>query len=325
MRQHDSKSPKLLDQVRTQCRVKHYSLRTERSYAAWIRRYILFHGKRHPRDMGKKEVEAFLSHLAVERSVAASTQNQALGAILFLYRDVLGIELPWLDDVVRAKRPARIPEVLSRQEVGALFAHLEGQHWLLAGLLYGSGLRLMEAVRLRIKDVDFDYRQIVVRDGKGGRERVVPVPARLVEPLQAQIDSVAALHAQDREAGYGRVYLPFALAQKYPNAAAELAWQYVFPSKRLSRDPRSGESGRHHVNEKGLQRAVKAALGKAGIRRKASCHTLRHSFATHLLEGGSDIRTVQELLGHQHVQTTMIYTHVLQRGGQGVVSPMDWL
>lgn len=325
MRQHDSKSPKLLDQVRAQCRVKHYSLRTERSYAAWIRRYILFHGKRHPRDMGKKEVEAFLSHLAVERSVAASTQNQALGAILFLYRDVLGIELPWLDDVVRAKRPARIPEVLSRQEVGALFAHLEGQHWLLAGLLYGSGLRLMEAVRLRIKDVDFDYRQIVVRDGKGGRERVVPVPARLVEPLQAQIDSVAALHSQDREAGYGRVYLPFALAQKYPNAAAELAWQYVFPSKRLSRDPRSGETGRHHVSEKGLQRAVKAALDKAGIRKKASCHTLRHSFATHLLEGGSDIRTVQELLGHQHVQTTMIYTHVLQRGGQGVVSPMDWL
>ncbi len=305
--------------------VKHYSLRTERSYAAWIRRYILFHGKRHPRDMGKKEVEAFLSHLAVERSVAASTQNQALGAILFLYRDVLGIELPWLNDVVRAKRPARIPEVLSRQEVGALFAHLEGQHWLLAGLLYGSGLRLMEAVRLRIKDVDFDYRQIVVRDGKGGRERVVPVPARLVEPLQAQIESVAALHAEDRDAGYGRVYLPFALAQKYPNAATELAWQYVYPSKRLSRDPRSGETGRHHVSEKGLQRAVKSALGKAGIRKKASCQTLRHSFATHLLEGGSDIRTVQELLGHQHVQTTMIYTHVLQRGGQGVVSPMDWL
>lgn len=275
--------------------------------------------------MGKKEVEAFLSHLAVERSVAASTQNQALGAILFLYRDVLGIELPWLDDVVRAKRPARIPEVLSRQEVGALFAHLEGQHWLLAGLLYGSGLRLMEAVRLRVKDADFDYRQIVVRDGKGGRERVVPVPARLVQPLQAQIDSVAVLHAQDREAGYGRVYMPFALAQKYPNAAAELAWQYVFPSKRLSRDPRSGETGRHHVSEKGLQRAVKAALGKSGIRKKASCHTLRHSFATHLLEGGSDIRTVQELLGHQHVQTTMIYTHVLQRGGQGVVSPLDWL
>ncbi|MDT0635965.1 integron integrase [Spectribacter hydrogenoxidans] len=325
MPHRDSRPPKLLDQVRARCRVKHYSLRTERSYAAWIRRYILYHGKRHPRDMGKKEVEAFLSHLAVDRSVAASTQNQALGAILFLYRDVLGIELPWLDDVVRAKRPARIPEVLSRQEVGALFAHLEGQNWLLAGLLYGSGLRLMEAVRLRIKDVDFDYRQIVVRDGKGGRERVVPVPARLVEPLQAQIDSVATIHAGDRDAGYGRVYMPFALAQKYPNAAGEPAWQYVFPSKRLSRDPRSGETGRHHVNEKGLQRAVKAALGKAGIRKKASCHTLRHSFATHLLEGGSDIRTVQELLGHQHVQTTMIYTHVLQRGGQGVVSPLDWL
>lgn len=230
-----------------------------------------------------------------------------------------------MDDVVRAKRPARVPEVLSWAEMGRVLVGLSGQYRLLAGLLYGLGLRLMEAIRLRVKDVDFDYRQVVVRDGKGGRDRVTPMPASLETPLREQIERVAAWHERDLAAGYGRVFLPDALARKYPNAAAELGWQYVFASRTLSADPRSGEVRRHHINEKGLQRAVKAAVAKARVNKKASCHTLRHSFATHLLEGGSDIRTVQELMGHKHVQTTMIYTHVLQRGGQGVVSPLDCL
>lgn len=318
-----SHRPKLLDQVRERIRLKHYSIRTEKTYLAWIRRFILFHDKRHPRDLGKSEVEAFLTHLAVERHVAASTQNQALNAILFLYKEVLNIELAWMDDVVRVKRPARIPEVLSGAEVARLLAQLDGTYRMMASLLYGSGLRLMEAVRLRVKDVDFDYRQIVVRDGKGGKDRVTPLPASIIDVMQEQLDRVAVQHGSDIKAGYGRVYLPNALAAKYPNAQTELAWQYVFPSTRLSVDPRSGATGRHHVNEKGLQHAVKGAVRRAGIRKKASCHTLRHSFATHLLERGSDIRTVQELLGHKSVQTTMIYTHVLKRGGRGVVSPLD--
>ncbi len=318
-----ARQPKLLDQVRDRLRLGHYSLRTERTYISWIRRYILFHGKRHPKDIGKAEIEAFLTHLAVERHVAASTQNQALNALLFLYRHVLGAELPWMEDVVRAKRPQRVPEVLSSQEVAQVLAHLQGANRLMASLLYGSGLRLMEAIRLRVKDVDFDYRQIVVRSGKGAKDRVTPLPSRIEPELRAQIDAVALQHAADRRTGYGTVYLPHALSVKYANAAIELAWQYVFPAKDLSTDPRSGGIRRHHVNEKGLQRAVKQAVARAGIRKKASCHTLRHSFATHLLERGSDIRTVQELLGHKNVQTTMLYTHVLNRGGHGVVSPLD--
>ena len=315
--------PKLLDRVSEKLRLGHYSLRTEKSYIAWIKRFIVFNGKQHPKLMGKPEIEAFLTHLAVERHVAAATQNQALNAILFLYRQVLAIDLPWMDDVVRAKRPERIPEVLSAAEVARLLAQLQGTYKLMASLLYGSGLRLMEVVRLRVKDVDFEYRQVVVRDGKGAKDRVTPLPASIEAALRAQIETVAALHRADLKAGYGQVFLPNALAQKYPNAQHEFGWQYVFPSARLSRDPRSDAVRRHHLNEKGLQQAVKRAVARAGIHKKASCHTLRHSFATHLLERGSDIRTVQELLGHKNVQTTMLYTHVLKRGGRGVVSPLD--
>lgn len=319
----DQRPPKLLHQVRDRLRVGHYSLRTERTYVAWIRQYILFHGKRHPREMGKAEVEAFLTHLAVNQNVSASTQNQALSAVLFLYREVLGVDLPWVDDVVRAKRPAQLPVVLSRLEVNQVLSHLTGTNRLLGSLLYGSGLRLMEAIRLRVKDVDFEYRQVVVRDGKGAKDRVTPLPGRIEADLRSQIETVAELHAQDVEAGYGSVYLPDALQVKYSGAATEMAWQYVFPSPKLSVDPRSGKTGRHHLSEKGLQRAVKQAVKRAGINKKASCHTFRHSFATHLLERGSDIRTVQELLGHKNLQTTMLYTHVLNRGAGGVVSPLD--
>lgn len=315
--------PKLLDQVRERMRVGHYSLRTERTYIAWIRRYILFHNKRHPADMGKQELESFLTYLAVDRHVSVSTQNQALNAILFLYREVFGVDLPWVDNVVRPKRHRRVPTVLSVQEVSRVLARLEGDNHLMACLLYGSGLRLMEAIRLRIKDVDFDYRQILVRDGKGAKDRVTPLPERVEPALRQQVQHVSELHAQDLRAGYGCVYLPYALNVKFPNAERELGWQFMFPSSQLSEDPRSGVMRRHHVSEKSLQRAVKRAVTQAGIHKKASCHTFRHSFATHLLERGSDIRTVQELLGHKDVQTTMLYTHVLKRGGRGVVSPLD--
>ncbi len=259
----------------------------------------------------------------MERSVAPSTQNQALNAILFLYRDVLDINLGWLDDVVRAKPNERLPTVLSRGEVSQVLAHLDGQHGVMARLLYGAGLRLMECIRLRIKDVDLGYRTITVRDGKGGKDRVTVLPDSLLEPLREQIQRVRTLHTGDLAHGYGEVYLPYALTEKYPNASKELAWQYLFPSKKLSRDPRSGAVRRHHVNPQALQRAVKRAVKMAGISKKASCHTFRHSFATHLLERGSDIRTVQELLGHKDIRTTQIYTHVLKRGGHGVISPLD--
>lgn len=304
-------------------RLKHYSFRTERTYIAWIRRFIIFHDKAHPEKIGKSEIETFLTHLAVDRNVSASTQNQALNAVLFLYRNVLEVEMPWVEDVVRAKRSQRIPVVLTRQEVAQVLAHLQGINWLAASLLYGSGLRLMEGLRLRVKDVDFGYRQIVVRDGKGAKDRVTPLPGRIEADLKAQIDFVAEQHESDSKAGYGSVYLPDALSVKYKNAATELGWQYVFPAGKLANDPRTGEIRRHHLNEKGLQRAVKHAVQQAGITKKASCHTLRHSFATHLLENGSDIRTVQALLGHKNVQTTMLYTHVIKRGGHGVVSPLD--
>ncbi|MFT4248129.1 MAG: integron integrase [Pseudomonas sp.] len=318
-------SPRLLDQVRDRLRFRHYSLRTEQAYVGWIRRFVLANGKRHPRDMGQAEVEAFLTSLATRGQVSAGTQNQALAALLFLYREVLGVELPWMENVVRAKRPRKIPVVLSQQEVGRLLVALEGPCWLMASLLYGSGMRLLECLRLRVKDVDFARGEIVVRDGKGGKDRRVPLPASLRGELQRQRQRTLLLHEADLAEGGGRVFLPNALARKYPNAAAESGWQYLFPAARLSTDPRSGRIGRHHVAEEVLQRAVKAARRHAGILKPATCHTLRHSFATHLLEAGHDIRTVQELLGHKDVATTQIYTHVLGRGASAVASPLDRL
>ena len=292
-------------------------------YLYWIRRFIVENGKRHPRDMGAVEVEAFLSRLATRDDVAASTQNQALSALLFLYRQVLDIELPWMESVVRAKRPQRVPVVLSREEVDRLLALLDGQLWLMAALLYGTGMRVMECVRLRVKDVDFGRSEICVRNGKGGKDRRVPLPRRLHDRLQAQVERVRVLHGQDLLSGRGQVHLPHALGRKYPNAGREFGWQYVFPATRISRDPRSGESRRHHIDESSLQRAVKKARAGAGIDKPATCHTLRHSFATHLLEAGHDIRTVQELLGHKDLATTQVYTHVLGRAAGGVLSPLD--
>ena len=316
--------PGLLSVTREHLRLKHYSIRTEKSYLAWIRRYIRFHGMRHPRDMGKVEIEAFLTSLAVDRNVAAATQNQALSALLFLYRDVLGLPLPWLDDVVRAKRPARMPVVLTRKEVAALRAQVHApQISLIVDLLYGAGLRLMESVRLRVKDVELERGELLVRDGKGGKDRITMLPDRLNDALRAQIALAKSMHEADLHAGYGQVWLPNALATKYPSAATAFAWQYVFPAARLSVDPRGGATRRHHIDEKQVQRAVKNACAAAGIDKPATPHTLRHSFATHLLEAGYDIRTVQELLGHSDVKTTMIYTHVLNKGGRGVVSPLD--
>ncbi|MGZ8219937.1 integron integrase [Methylomagnum sp.] len=317
--------PKLLDQVRAKLRLKHYSLRTERAYTDWIKRYILFHGKRHPKDMGAPEIQAFLSHLATERDVAASTQNQALAALLFLYKEVLDLDLPRLNDIERAKRPQRLPTVLTVREVGAVLDRLDGTLGLMIRLLYGTGMRLMECVRLRVKDVDFEMRQLTVRDGKGGKDRVTMLPALLAEPLKAHLEQVRALHRADLAEGGGEVWLPDALAVKYPNAPREWGWQYVFPARSLSVDPRSGRRRRHHVDEKALQRAVKKAVQATGLGKPVSPHTLRHSFATHLLQSGYDIRTVQELLGHKDITTTMIYTHVLNRGGHGVVSPLDRL
>lgn len=315
--------PRLLDAVRERIRVKHYSRRTETAYVGWIRRFILFHDKRHPREMGGPEVEAFLTHLAVAADVAAGTQNQALSALLFLYREVLGIELPWLESVTRAKRPQRVPTVLTQDEVHRVLARLQGRDWLMASLLYGTGMRLMECMRLRVKDVDFARNEITVRDGKGGKDRRTVLPASLVDPLRHQMDHVREVLREDLGSAWVGVWLPHALARKYPHAARELAWQYVFPSVQRSIDPLSGQVRRHHIDEKGLQRAMTRAVRGAGIAKPASCHTLRHSFATHLLEAGYDIRTVQELLGHKDVSTTQVYTHVLNRGGRGVLSPLD--
>ena len=316
-------APRLLEQVRELIRIRHYSIRTEQAYLQWIRRYILFNDKRHPRELGAAEVTAFLSHLAVQRNVAASTQNQALNAVFFLYRDVLKIELPWLDDLHRAKRSQRLPVVLAREEVKRLLAQMEGTSWLMTSLTYGSGLRLLECLRLRVKDLDFDRCEVIVRDGKGQKDRVTMLPRALVEPLRSHLTRVKVRHEQDVREGFGRVYLPFALERKYPSADREWGWQYVFPSAKRSLDPRSRVERRHHVSPESLQRAVKSAVRASQILKPASVHTLRHSFATHLLESGYDIRTVQELLGHSDVKTTMIYTHVLNRGGKGVVSPFD--
>ena len=318
-----SPPPKLLDQVVARLRVKHYSLRTEKTYVDWIKRYIWFHGKRHPQEMGAPEVEAFLSHLAVERSVSASTQNQAKSALLFLYKEVLQIELPWLDKVTQAKAPKRLPVVMTREEVQSVLARMDGSVWLIASLLYGSGLRIMECLRLRVKDVDFSCCEILVREGKGFKDRVTMLPSSLVQPLKQHLERVKVLHDEDLVKGYGEVFMPMALEKKYPNAGKSWGWQYVFPSRNFSTDPRSGVVRRHHADEKAIQRSMKKAVAAAGITKPATPHTLRHSFATHLLQSGYDIRTVQELLGHSDVSTTMIYTHVLNKGGKGVVSPLD--
>lgn len=313
---------KLLDRVREAIQRKHYSPRTEGSYVNWIKRYILFHGKRHPQVMGSAEIEAFLTHLAVEQHVAASTQNQALSALLFLYREVLQKELERPLEAVRAQRPKRLPTVLTKDEVFRIIQCMSGVHQLMAQLLYGSGLRLSECVQLRVKDIDFAQRQIIVRDAKGMHDRVTMLPASLVKPLQEHLQRVKRLHEEDLARGYGAVYLPFALERKYPNANREWGWQYVCPSARLSPDSQ-GIMRRFYISESTLQRAVKKAARLAGINKPVGCHTFRHSFATHLLQNGYDIRTVQELLGHKDVRTTMIYTHVLQRGGQAVRSPLD--
>lgn len=320
-----SASPRLLDQVRGKIRLKHYSIRTEQAYLDWIKRFIFHFGKRHPNEMGAREVEAFLTWLAVEGRVAASTQNQAKSALLFLYREVLGADLPWLENVEQAKTPKRLPVVLTQAEVQALLSGLSGTHWLVASLLYGAGMRLMEALRLRVKDVELSRKEILIRDGKGAKDRVTMLPAALVNPLKTHLSKVKALHDQDVAEGFGEVYLPHALDKKYPSAAREWGWQYVFPSGNRAVDPRSGVVRRHHVQDQSVQRAVKQAVRDAGLVKPATPHTLRHSFATHLLQSGYDIRTVQELLGHKDVQTTMIYTHVLNRGGRGVQSPLDIL
>ncbi|MFO1364468.1 MAG: integron integrase [Burkholderiales bacterium] len=315
--------PRLLDRVRDRIRLKHYSIRTEQAYLDWVRRFVVFHGRRHPRELGHAHVEAFLTHLAVEGKVAAATQNQAKSALLFLYKEVLGTELPWLEGVESAKRPSRLPVVLTPEEVVAVLRRVDGTRGLILRLLYGTGMRMLEVLRLRVKDVDFQRREFLVRDGKGGRDRVTMLPDSLALMLRAHLARVKALHEDDLRAGFGAVYLPFALARKYPHAAREWAWQYVFPALNRSVDPRSGAVRRHHADDQGVQRAMRAALRQAGIAKAATPHTLRHSFATHLLESGSDIRTVQELLGHKDVATTMIYTHVLNRGGRGVTSPID--
>lgn len=315
--------PRLLDSVRDVLRRKHYSIRTEEAYVGWIRRFVIFHGTRHPRDMGLPEVEAFLTDLAVNQGVAASTQNQALSALLFLYGEVLNQPLDGPIQSVRAKQPERLPTVLTRDEVARVLDALSGTHRLMAQLLYGSGLRLMECVRMRVKDLDFAQRQVLVRDGKGAKDRVTPLPERLAVPLQDHLRSVRVLHAQDLREGYGSVFLPDAFARKSPNAGREWIWQYVFPAEQRSVDPRSGAVRRHHLDESGLQKAVRRAAQLAQLSKRVTCHTFRHSFATHLLEDGYDIRTVQELLGHRDVSTTMIYTHVLNRGGRGVRSPLD--
>jgi integron integrase len=318
-----TKPKRLLDQVRDTLRLKHYAYSTEESYVQWIRRFILFHNKCHPKDMGEAEVEAFLTHLAVDGNVTASTQNQALSALLFLYRYVLKQPLNESIEAVRARQSKHLPTVLTIDEVQRLLQCLEGLPQLLAKLLYGSGMRVKEGLRLRVKDIDFSQAQIIVRDTKGNRDRITILPQSIIHLLQAHLVQVKQWHQDDLAQGYGTVYLPYALARKYPNAEREWIWQYVFPARQRSTDPRSGKVQRHHLDDGLLQRSLKKAAHQAQIPKKVTCHTLRHSFATHLLEHGYDIRTVQELLGHKDVKTTMIYTHVMNRGGLGVRSPLD--
>jgi integron integrase len=317
--------PRLLDQVRDVIRCKHYSIRTEQTYLEWIKRFIYFNNRKHPKDLGTTHISAFLTHLAVQRKVAGSTQNQALCALVFLYKEIIKKDIGQLDDLIRAKRPSKLPVVFTREEVRAILIQLDGQRWLMGQLLYGAGLRLMECLRLRVKDVDFGYKQIVVRDGKGHKDRITMLPEIISDPLLRHLLKVKQIHHEDLKAGFGMVYLPYALERKYRNANRNWGWQYVFPSNRRSIDPRSGSERRHHASEKVLQRAVKKAIRNSGIVKPGSCHSLRHSFATHLLESGYDIRTVQELLGHKDVTTTMIYTHVLNKGGKCVKSPGDML
>ena len=315
--------PKLLDQMRDEMRRRHMSLRTEQTYLQWVRRYILFHGKRHPQEMGELEITAFLTHLAKERRCSASTQNQALASVLFLYKWILRQPLQWMDDFQRAKRSKRLPVVLTVAECRAVLARLSGPKLLMASLLYGSGLRVSECLSLRVKDVDFDRGQITVRNGKGGKDRVTMLPRSLIPAIQLQLERTKTLHQLDLSLGAGEASVPYALAVKYPKVGFDWGWQYVFPAERLSTDPYSGRLKRHHIFEDTLQRAVKQAIREAAIVKPASCHTFRHSFATHLLERGQDIRTIQELLGHNDVSTTMIYTHVLGKGAQWVASPLD--
>lgn len=318
-----TQQPKLLDSVRHKLRRKHYSIRTEEAYVNWIKRYILFHHKKHPKEMNTLEIEGFLTHLAVNGNVAPSTQNQALFAILFLYRYVLEIELNRPVDAVRAKQRVHLPVIMDKTEVARVIANIPPQYQLIAQVLYGSGLRLLEGVRLRVKDIDFGQHQIIIRNGKGGKDRDTLLPDSLLHPLQQQLHYVKAMHQKDLTTGHGATYLPHALSKKYPNASTEWHWQYVFPSHKISLDPRSGIYRRHHISESAVQKAVRKAAKESKIAKHIGPHTFRHSFATHLLEAGYDIRTIQELLGHKSVETTMIYTHVIQRGGMAVRSPLD--
>ena len=323
MMNHDHNPPRLLDQVKTRIRYLHYSPRTEATYLMWIKRFILFHNKRHPKEMGAPEVVAFLNYLATNKCVSASTQNQALNAIVFLYKQVLLVELDNLQQLTHAKRPKRLPVVLTAQEVARVMEFLNEPHWTMVALMYGCGLRFMECLRLRVMDVDFARHEIIVRAGKGGKDRITMLPEKAVPGLKAQIDQVSRYHEGDAQKGIDHVDMPYALRKKYPNAGKELKWQFIFSSRNLSIDPVTGNRGRHHINDKSAQKMIRNAVKRACILKHATCHTFRHSFATHLLEGGYDIRTVQELLGHANVNTTMIYTHVLNRGGRGVKSPID--
>lgn len=317
-----SNPPKLLDQLRADLRARHYSLRTEEAYIKWIRQYIRFHHCRHPKDMAEDEINVFIRHLAVNRKVSSSTQNQALCAIVYLYKHIIKKEVGQLE-LIWAQKPKKLPVVYTPRETEKILSHMHGEHWLAATLLYGSGLRLMECLRLRIKDVDFGFKQITVIDGKGFKDRITLLPEKIVAPLQAHLKKVRKIHDKDLRMGYGIVYMPYALERKYPNAAKEFGWQFLFPARRISKDPRTGIKRRHHLHNTVIQKAFQQAGKKAGIIKHGGCHSLRHSFATHLLQNGYDIRTVQELLGHNDIKTTQIYTHVLNRGGLGVKSPAD--
>jgi len=315
--------PKILERLATEIRLRNYSLRTEQAYSMWVRQYIRFHNITHPQEMGEAQVTAFLSYLALKRGVSPNTQNQALNALKFLYRHVLDKPLEDLGNIARSKKQQKLPIVLTQEEIRSVFRALQPPYWLIAGLMYGSGLRLMESLRLRVKDLDFDYRAIIVRNGKGGKDRVVTLPDELIPPLKVQLQQTKLIHQKDIMDGFGRVELPYALKRKWPNADIDFQWQYVSPSLERSVNPRTGEVGRHHVHEQSMQRRFKMAVRSSAVQKHATCHTLRHSFATHLLERGADIRTVQEQLGHADVRTTQIYTHVLQRGGRAVQSPLS--